>query len=159
MQTHRDTVARAQVGDFRNAMLGRADKGIIMTTGTFSPDAIREAERDGAPPVELVDGEQLVAMFVELELGLKPKTVYEVDHTFFTQFMPPLPDADNSKGKTGCFGADSNRRMNFRIASNIVRHDRLSQTPLDSALVRGGACRLQFRGPEWSIAQSSQQIC
>ena len=46
----------------------------------------READRDGAPPVELVDGQKLVKMFENLELGMKPKTVYEVDHSFFAPF-------------------------------------------------------------------------
>lgn len=85
---YKGSVSRAQVGDFRNAMIGRADKGIMLTTGTFTMDARREADRDGAPPVELVDGEKLINMFERVELGLKPKTVYEVDHSFFAQFMP-----------------------------------------------------------------------
>jgi len=42
---------------------------------------------DGVPPIELVDGEKLVNMFVELELGLKPVTVYEIDATFFEDFQ------------------------------------------------------------------------
>lgn len=85
---YKGSVSRAQVGDFRNAMMGRADKGIIITTGSFTADARKEAERDGATPVELVDGETLVEMFEGVELGLKPKTVYEVDHAFFTGFLP-----------------------------------------------------------------------
>jgi restriction system protein len=85
---YKGSVSRAQVGDFRNAMLGRADKGIIITTGSFTADARKEADRDGAPPVELVDGEKLVEMFEGIELGLKPKTVYEVDNAFFAPFLP-----------------------------------------------------------------------
>jgi len=84
---YKGTVSRAQVGDFRNAMIGRAEKGIIITTGTFSSDAIKEANRDGAPHVELVDGEKLVEMFKRVELGVKPKTVYEVDLPFFEPYM------------------------------------------------------------------------
>ncbi len=84
---YKGTVSRAQVGDFRNAMIGRAEKGIIITTGTFSSDAIKEANRDGAPAVELVDGVKLVSMFEKVELGLKPKIVYEVDLQFFEPFM------------------------------------------------------------------------
>jgi restriction system protein len=84
---YKGTVSRAQVGDFRNAMLGRAEKGIILTTGTFSEDAKREASRDGAPPVELIDGQKLVQLFEERELGLKPKTIYEIDMKFFEPFM------------------------------------------------------------------------
>lgn len=84
---YKGTVSRAQVGDFRNAMIGRAEKGIIMTTGTFSSDAIKEANREGAPQIELVDGEKLVEMFKRVQLGVKPRTVYEVDLPFFEPYM------------------------------------------------------------------------
>ncbi|MCE7923859.1 MAG: restriction endonuclease [Haliscomenobacteraceae bacterium CHB4] len=84
---YKGSVSRSQVGDFRNAMLGRAEKGIIMTTGTFTQDAIKEANRDGAPKIELVDGNKLIEMFEKVELGLKPKTVYEVDLNYFKSFM------------------------------------------------------------------------
>ena len=84
---YKGTVSRAQVGDFRNAMIGRAEKGIIITTGTFSEDAKREAARDGAPPVELIDGEKLVKLFEDVELGVKPKVVYDVDLHFFEEYL------------------------------------------------------------------------
>jgi len=84
---YKGTVSRAQVGDFRNAMIGRAEKGIILTTGTFSNEAIKEASREGAPQVELVDGEKLIKMFEKVELGLTPKTVYEIDFNYFKRFM------------------------------------------------------------------------
>ena len=84
---YKGTVSRAQVGDFRNAMLGRAEKGIILTTGTFSEDAKREASRDGAPPIELINGEKLVELFEIKQLGVKPKTKYEVDLKFFQTYM------------------------------------------------------------------------
>jgi restriction system protein len=83
---YQGSVNPSQVRDFRGAMAGRADKGIILTTGTFTAEARREAARDGAPPIELVDGEKLVRMLEELELGLKPKTVFEIDDQFFEQF-------------------------------------------------------------------------
>jgi restriction system protein len=67
-------------------MQGRADKGIMLTTGTFTADAQREATRDGVPPIELVDGQKLIDMFAQLELGLKPLTTYELDLSFFGQF-------------------------------------------------------------------------
>lgn len=79
-------VARAQIGDFRNSMWGRAEKGIFITTGYFSADAEKEACRDGVPPIELVDGEQLVQLFEAKQLGLKPKQSFEIDQTFFDQF-------------------------------------------------------------------------
>lgn len=79
-------VVPSQVRDFRGAMTGRADKGIIITTGTFTAEAKREAARDGAPPIELIDGEKLIGMFQKLELGLKAVTTYEVDDRFFEEF-------------------------------------------------------------------------
>lgn len=79
-------VTPAQVRDFRGAMAGRADKGIILTTGTFTAEARREAVRDGVPPIELVDGEKLLDMFEKLELGLKPRTAYGIDDVFFEGF-------------------------------------------------------------------------
>ena len=79
-------VTASQVRDFRGAMQGRADKGIILTTSTFTSDARTEASRDGVPPIELVDGEKLLDMFVELELGLKPIKTYDIDYAFFDEF-------------------------------------------------------------------------
>ena len=84
---YKGSVSRAQVGDFRNAMIGRAEKGIIITTGTFTNEAMKEANRDGAPQIELVNGAKLVEMFEKVELGVKPKTVYEVDLNYFKSFM------------------------------------------------------------------------
>lgn len=81
------SVSAPQIRDFRGAMMGRADKGIIITTGSFTADAKREAIRDGVPPIEMVDGEKLLNLFEQLELGLKPRTTYDVDRSFFDDFM------------------------------------------------------------------------
>jgi restriction system protein len=83
---YKETVAPTHVRDFRGAMAGRADKGIILTTGTFSAEARREASRDGVPPIELIDGEKLIDLLEKLELGLKPMTTYELDPNFFNEF-------------------------------------------------------------------------
>jgi len=80
-------VSRAQVGDFRNAMIGRAEKGIIIATSSFTNAAIQEANRDGAPQVELVDGVKLVEMFQRVELGVTKRTAYDVDLAYFEKFM------------------------------------------------------------------------
>jgi restriction system protein len=80
------SVSPSHVRDFRGAMAGRADKGIIITTGTFTAEARREASRDGVPPIELIDGEKLIDLLEKLELGLKPVTTYEIDESFFSEF-------------------------------------------------------------------------
>lgn len=79
-------VTPSQVRDFRGAMQGRADKGIILTTGTFTTDARAEAFREGVPPIEIVDGEKLLDMLEEMQLGLKPKRAFDVDEVFYAQF-------------------------------------------------------------------------
>lgn len=68
---YQGSVTSAQIRDFRGAMQGRTDKGLFVTTGTFTRDAIKEATRDGAPPIDLIDGEQLVQRLKELSLGVK----------------------------------------------------------------------------------------
>jgi restriction system protein len=59
-------------------MVGRADKGLIITTGTFTRDARAEAQRDGAPPLDLIDGEELVQKLKDLRLGITPVVIEEV---------------------------------------------------------------------------------
>ena len=68
---YQGSVTAGQIRDFRGAMQGRTDKGLFITTGTFTRDALKEATRDGAPPIDLIDGEQLVQRLKELSLGVK----------------------------------------------------------------------------------------
>lgn len=79
------SVGSSVVRDFRGAMVGRADKGLIITTGTFSSDARREAARDGAPAIDLVDGETLCVLLKDLKLGVKVRLVeeIEIEESFF----------------------------------------------------------------------------
>jgi restriction system protein len=67
------------VRDFRGAMVGRADKGLIITTGAFTREARREATRDGAPPIDLIDGDLLADKLKELSLGVHTEVVEEVE--------------------------------------------------------------------------------
>lgn len=80
------SVPPKEIRDLRGAMAGRAEKGIFLTTSGFSVNARGEAERPGAVPIELVDGEKLFEMFKKYELGLMPRTVFDIDHKFFEQF-------------------------------------------------------------------------
>jgi len=77
---YKDTVSASVIRDFRGAMVGRADKGLLITTGTFTRDARAEAQRDGAPPLDLIDGEELVQKLRELRLGIEvtPRVIEDV---------------------------------------------------------------------------------
>jgi restriction system protein len=75
----KDAVSASVIRDFRGAMIGRADKGLIITTGRFTADAQREAVRDGAPAIDLVDGETLCELLCGLRLGVEVRTVEVVE--------------------------------------------------------------------------------
>lgn len=75
---YRGSVPSGVIRDFRGTMTGRADRGLVITTGTFSRDAKLEATRDGAPPIDLVDGEQLLDKLRELRLGVTVKMIEQV---------------------------------------------------------------------------------
>ena len=75
---YQGSVSAGAIRDFRGAMVGRADKGLFITTGTFTPAAVREATRDGAPPIDLVDGDELAEKLKELGLGVDCELVERV---------------------------------------------------------------------------------
>ncbi len=71
-------VSSSHIRDFRGAMVGRADKGLFITTGNFSRDAVKEATRDGAPPIDLVDGDQLADKLKEFNLGVQTAMIESI---------------------------------------------------------------------------------
>jgi len=73
------SVSPSFIRDFRGAMVGRADKGLFITTGNFSREAKKEAQREGAPPIDLIDGFQLADNMKDLGLGLKVNKVEKVE--------------------------------------------------------------------------------
>jgi restriction system protein len=75
---YQGSVGASVVREFRGAMMGRADRGLLLTTGTFTRDARQEATRDGVPPIDLVDGEELLEKLKELRLGVSVKMIEEV---------------------------------------------------------------------------------
>jgi restriction system protein len=84
---YKETVSPHHVRDFRGAMQGRGEKGLIITTGRFTKEAKNEANRDGVTPIELIDGDRLVELFEKHRLGLKPVVVFEIDYEFFKGFI------------------------------------------------------------------------
>jgi restriction system protein len=82
---YQGSVSAGAVRDFRGAMVGRSDKGLLITTGTFTPDAKREATRDGAPAIDLIDGDLLCDLLKQLKLGVQIEMVEKmtVEPAFF----------------------------------------------------------------------------
>jgi restriction system protein len=85
------SVSASEVRDFRGAMAGRGEKGLLVTTGAFTSGATLEANRDGAPPVQLVAGDRLAELMKEYRLGVKVITRevedVTIDETFFDAFV------------------------------------------------------------------------
>ncbi|WP_291275885.1 restriction endonuclease [Flavobacterium sp.] len=75
---YKGSISPSIVRDFRGAMIGRADKGLIITTGTFTREAKKEAQRDGAPPIDLIDGTDLAEKLKELKLGVDIELVEKI---------------------------------------------------------------------------------
>jgi restriction system protein len=75
---YKGSVSPSAVRDFRGAMVGRTDKGLFITTGTFTAEAKKEATRDGAPAIDLIDGDSLCDLLKNLKLGVTTRMVEEV---------------------------------------------------------------------------------
>jgi restriction system protein len=75
---YKGSVGSPEIRNFRGAIVGRADRGMFITTGSFTKAAIDEANRDGAAPIDLVDGDQLADKLKELSLGVKTELVEKV---------------------------------------------------------------------------------
>lgn len=84
------SVGAGAVRDFRGAMQGRADKGLIITTGTYTPDARREATRDGAPAIDLIDGEALCYLLKDLKLGVDVREIRTEEITVNESFFEKI---------------------------------------------------------------------
>ena len=85
---YKGKVSSSDIRDFRGAMVGRTDKGLFITTGTFTRDAIREAGRDGAPAIDLMDGEKIAEKLKELSLGIdvELREHITIDQSWFENF-------------------------------------------------------------------------
>ena len=84
---YRGRVGAGAVRDFRGAMAGRGDRGLLITTGTFTRDAKQEATRDGAPPIDLIDGERLCDLLKERGLGVRIQLRQVEDVTLDREFF------------------------------------------------------------------------
>lgn len=84
------SVPAGAIRDFRGAMQGRADKGLIITTGSFTSDARKEATRDGAPAIDLIDGEALCALMKDLKLGVLIRPIIKEEIVIDDDFLSSI---------------------------------------------------------------------
>ena len=89
---HAKQISPSYVREFRGSMAARADRGIFLATSTFSAEAKREAGREGATPIEMVDLDSLISLMTDLNLGVTTHKAFAVDKGFFQEYMPPSLD-------------------------------------------------------------------
>ena len=97
------SVPSGAVRDFRGAMSGRGEKGILMTTGTFTREAKAEAVRDGAPPVDLIGGDDLCDLLLEYGIGVRVRVRTVKDITVDQGFFEDMSGVRNALAATAAF--------------------------------------------------------
>ena len=76
---YKETVSPSVIRDFRGSMSANVDKGLVITTGRFTREARKEAQRDGALPIDWIDGDALAEKLKELKMGIKVEFVEKVN--------------------------------------------------------------------------------
>ena len=71
------------IRDFRGSLTTDIEKGVLITTGTFSKSAKEEASNPGKQQIDLIDGEELISKIAEYGIGVKEVKSYEIDEEFF----------------------------------------------------------------------------
>lgn len=77
------SVSAGDIRDFRGSLTTDIEKGVFITTGTFTRAAREEASNAGKQQIDLIDGEEFINKLIEYGLGVKERTIYEVDKDFF----------------------------------------------------------------------------
>lgn len=80
---YKGAVSVSEIRDFRGALKSDIEKGIFITTGTFTKAAKDEAIDQGKMQIDLIDGEEFISKLVEYELGVKEVKDYIIDEEFF----------------------------------------------------------------------------
>ncbi|WP_333665663.1 restriction endonuclease [Parvibaculum sp.] len=81
------TVQAKEVRDFRGAIQGRAERGIFLTTGTFTKGAREEAARENATAIELVDIDRLLELMIGESLGVSEAKALTINREFFKPYQ------------------------------------------------------------------------
>jgi len=78
-------VSAGDIRDFRGSLTTNIEKGVFITTGSFSKSAIEEASSPGKQQIDLIDGEEFITKLAEFGIGVKEVKDYEVNEDFFSK--------------------------------------------------------------------------
>lgn len=68
-------VGRREIDQFRGAISGIYDQGIFFTTSAFTKEALGASSRQGTVPIVLIDGNNLVEIMLDREVGVDIKNL------------------------------------------------------------------------------------
>ena len=80
---YKGSVGASEIRDFRGSLTTDIEKGVFITTGSFSKAAREEASNPGKQQIDLIDGEDFINKIAEYQIGVKPIIIYEIDEEFF----------------------------------------------------------------------------
>ena len=82
---YKGLVSSGDIRDFRGSLTTDIEKGIFITTGSFSKAAKDEATTPGKKQIDLIDGEEFISKLAEYSIGVKEVKTYEIDEDFFAK--------------------------------------------------------------------------
>lgn len=82
---YKGLVSSGDIRDFRGSLTTDIEKGIFITTGSFSKAAKDEATTPGKKQIDLIDGEEFISKLAEYSIGVKEVKTYEIDEDFFSK--------------------------------------------------------------------------
>lgn len=82
---YQGSVSAGDIRDFRGSLTTDIEKGVFVTTGSFSKPAIEEASNPGKQQIDLIDGEEFITKLAEFGIGVKEVKDYEIDEQFFAK--------------------------------------------------------------------------
>jgi restriction system protein len=113
---HTKQISPSYVREFRGSMAARADRGIFLATSTFSADAKREAAREGAAPIEMVDLAALISLLSDFGLGVTTRTIFTVDWSFFREY-----GASGSDRSSNHSDGERRQRLESKVSTSSQR--------------------------------------
>lgn len=80
---YQGSVGAPDIRDFRGSLTTDIEKGVFITTGAFSKQAIEEASNPGKKQIDLIDGEEFISKLAEFGIGVREIKDYEIDEEYF----------------------------------------------------------------------------
>ena len=82
---YQGSVGAPDIRDFRGSLTTDIEKGLFITTGSFSKQAVEEASNPGKQQIDLIDGEEFISKLAEYGIGVREVKDYDIDEEYFAK--------------------------------------------------------------------------